>query len=223
MDRNKAPLNIANNQNFTQNNQQNTHYHYEQLQQQQQPNLEEEQAIIQYYVYEDFQNFLNLLYSFQAVKEFFKKNPEHILIKISENKLLTQMNLSNSIHYDLQMTSKHPKQIECLQKNKKALKSQIREVCPQEFEKEIKFYEEYCLNEKVSIKRLELKATQLKANFNEGVLQQILPQIQTVENKVNYIRKNKKYQIPSIQDMKKIAEQYKDQTNQKLKEQKIKL
>ncbi|CAD8178955.1 unnamed protein product [Paramecium pentaurelia] len=56
---------------------------------------------IQYYVYEDLQNFVNLLYSLIAVKEYFKENPSHPMIFICRNKIILQLNISNSIHTDL--------------------------------------------------------------------------------------------------------------------------
>ncbi|CAD8097655.1 unnamed protein product [Paramecium sonneborni] len=200
----------------------NTNYHYQQQEQQYKSiNQQQEQALILYYIYEDFQNFLNLLYSFQAVKQHFRKDPQNIMVQICENKLLTQMNLSNAIHLDLQRNSGNDNLQIFLINNKKYLKSQISQIKNQspELISYIQYYEQYCLCDKVEMLKKELVPVQLKANFNEKVLQQIIPQIQAVDKRVNQIRQTKNYQIPNMQMMKQRAEQYKQETISKLKYQ----
>ncbi|CAD8163628.1 unnamed protein product [Paramecium pentaurelia] len=217
--------NIANNSNFVvsnNNHQQNVNYHYQQQQQQQkQFNQQEEQALILFYIYEDFQNFLNLLYQFIIVKEQFKTDPKNILVSICENKLITQMNLSNSIHYDLSKNQKNSDLISFLKKNKNDIKQNIRSVCPtkcdKEIDKYIQYYENFCLSENVQINNMELKPTQLKVNFNEEVLQKIFPQIQAMDNRINQIRQTQNYNIPSYDQIKSKAQQYQQETLSKLK------
>ncbi|CAD8116586.1 unnamed protein product [Paramecium primaurelia] len=212
--------NIANNSNFVvsnNNHQQNVNYHYQQQQQQQkQFNQQEEQALILFYIYEDFQNFLNLLYQFIIVKEQFKTDPQNILVSICENKLITQMNLSNSIHYDLSKNQKNSDLISFLKKNKNDIKKNIRSVCPtkcdKEIDKYIQYYENICLSENVQIYNMELIPTQLKVNFNEEVLQKIFPQIQAKYNNSTKEDKPKITNLPRLYQIKSNSYQYQQDT-----------
>ncbi|CAD8118857.1 unnamed protein product [Paramecium primaurelia] len=61
---------------------------------------QQEKALIEYYVYEDIQNLINLLYSRKAIHEYFQNDPNNPIVILSNNKVILQLNLSSGIHKD---------------------------------------------------------------------------------------------------------------------------
>ncbi|CAD8108046.1 unnamed protein product [Paramecium primaurelia] len=125
---------------------------------------------IQYYVYEDLQNFVNLLYSLIAVKEHFKENPSHPMIVICRNKIILQLNISNSIHTDLINQYKNTlKQI--LQKEKQNAKkiiNQFKLLLGDEYQLHIDNYISNSLNDELSMKSLSIEKLDIQTSPDQN-------------------------------------------------------
>ncbi|CAK57393.1 unnamed protein product (macronuclear) [Paramecium tetraurelia] len=74
---------------------------YQRMQLKQMQTQIKNQVQTQFYVDENQQNFINLLYSLRIVNEHFKGQKKPPMVIICRNKVILQINLSNSIHYDL--------------------------------------------------------------------------------------------------------------------------
>ncbi|CAD8145164.1 unnamed protein product [Paramecium octaurelia] len=193
------------------------------LQQLKQKNIEQE-ALIQYYVYEDFQNLINLIYSYQAVKKHFKNHPGHPAIILSKNKIKLQLNISNSIHSDLYQTNKNSQDQTILKVQKQNVKSIIKkmgnDIQMNDLDKESQAYLEqyikYSLGDYVELKQFELEKTNWDYNFNQGVLDKVLPQISYVDEQIRSLRQRKCYNIPTAQQIKLKAKEYERLTESKL-------
>ncbi|CAK58109.1 unnamed protein product (macronuclear) [Paramecium tetraurelia] len=114
---------------------------------------------IEYYVYEDLQNFVNLLYSLKAVKEHFKEYPSHPMIVLSRNKVILQLNLSNAIHYDLisQYKDNLKKVLLKEKEHAKNIINQFKLILGDEYQQHIDYFLSNVLNEKISMKNLNLE------------------------------------------------------------------
>ncbi|CAK73843.1 unnamed protein product (macronuclear) [Paramecium tetraurelia] len=158
------------------------------------------QAQIQYFVFQDLQYVINLLYQLKAVAQHFK-NSEHTMVKLCNNKLMLQLNISYGIHFDqLQQFQKDQTNLNFLiaQRNtaKGILESIIGKMNHDEqklLKEQLEFIEDYktnCLGSQCNLKQYSLKNTNLTPQFNEQVLQQLIHSIQQVDNQVTHIKEN---------------------------------
>ncbi|CAD8109095.1 unnamed protein product [Paramecium primaurelia] len=192
--------------------------------QKQKQNNDEEQVLIQYYVYQDFQNLINLLYSYQAVKNYFIDQPYHSAIILSRNKIILQLNISNSIHYDLQQTNKNTSGQDTLEKEKKNVKNILynmkNDLNMKDLDNEclgyLNIYTQNSLAEYVQIKQIPLEQSNINYNFNQNVLDKVLPQISFLDEQIKQLRQRKQYHIPSESQIKQKAKEYQKITYNKL-------
>ncbi|CAK64860.1 unnamed protein product (macronuclear) [Paramecium tetraurelia] len=194
------------------------------FQKQKYQNIEQQEALIQYYVYEDFQNLINLLYSYQVVKRHFKSQPRHPAIILSKNKIMLQLSISNSIHSDLYQTNKSYQDQNILKKEKENVKSMIKKMrndiqnndLDKESEAYLELYIKYSMGDHIEFKQFELQKMNQDYNFNQGVLDKIFPQISYVDEQIKSLRQRKYYNIPSVQQIKIKAQEYERLTENKL-------
>ncbi|CAK83658.1 unnamed protein product, partial (macronuclear) [Paramecium tetraurelia] len=169
------------------------------------------QAEIQYYIYQDLQNIINLIQSRKAVLEHFKNDPNHGMITQSNNKLILQLNLSNAIHSEQQQIYKEqPQLIEFLQKERNKAYEILEKIIDnndqllnsnQNNDYFIPYYlQKYKLRYAKQEFKLEdqfpLQDTNQVAKFDEGVLQNMISSISNVDNQIQQIRMNKSYRVP---------------------------
>ncbi|CAD8102346.1 unnamed protein product [Paramecium sonneborni] len=186
------------------------------MQAQVQKSQQQQQAQTQYFVYQDLQNIINLLYSLQAVNKFFKDQgqDDHPMIKLSRNKVILQLNLSNAIHYDL---LSQEESLKILKQAKIEALSILTQLEPElkEFENFIKIYKENCFSSKIVLNPQNLEKTELEANFNQNVLSKILSSIQSVDQEIKALQQSD-YKVPDAKEVKKKANEYKKLTIQSL-------
>ncbi|CAD8127271.1 unnamed protein product [Paramecium sonneborni] len=192
--------------------------------------LQSKQSLIQYYVYQDLQNFINLIFSIKAVKEHFKDNLDHPMVEICNNKIILQLNLSNGIHIDQHQQYKKDKDDEKYYNKEKINAQKILEEVIKQFQQsinekqkkllseqfhQIELYKKYCLGEIFELKQFQLKNTNLPTQFNHKVVSQILNSVKQVDGEVNGIVENKQYNQPNqIEIQQKAEQQYQLTRNQ---------
>ncbi|CAD8130923.1 unnamed protein product [Paramecium sonneborni] len=76
-----------------------------------QQNVKQEEALIEFYVYQDLQNLINLLFSREAVLEHLQNDQNNPMVTLSNNKVILQFNLSSGIHQDLKNQYQHNRQL----------------------------------------------------------------------------------------------------------------
>ncbi|CAD8198208.1 unnamed protein product [Paramecium pentaurelia] len=183
-----------------------------------QQSFKEEQALIQYYVYQDLQNFINLLYSMKAIQQYFANEPNHPAITLSINKVILQLNISNSIHYDLDKEHKGIQAQHCIIEERYKVQNMLKSFY-NEFgqgqQQLINNYIQNSLQQKVSIKQLALQQTQ-DFVFNQNLLNQLIPQVEVIEQQIQHIKQAKYYRIPDQQEIKNKAIDFQNQTKYKL-------
>ncbi|CAD8101198.1 unnamed protein product [Paramecium primaurelia] len=173
------------------------------------------QILIQFYVYQDLQNFVNLLYSLKEVNDFFKEQKNHAMVKLCRNKVILQMNLSNCIHYDLTQQNGSSGILLDEKKNAASLLKQLEPEL-EEFQLYIQWYQTNCLNKNVNLKQQHLEDIQIVANFNQNVLSQIIPAINSIDEQVKNLQGQKQFITPSINQIREKAIKFKDHTKESL-------
>ncbi|CAD8091231.1 unnamed protein product [Paramecium primaurelia] len=200
-------------------------YNQTQIYKQQQ---QQEEALIEYYVYQDLQNLINLLYSRKAIHEYFQDDPTNPLVILSNNKVILQLNLSSGIHTDLQYQYKN--ELKNKLKNEKSIALQTLKYVAQELMNQggtqnqhqdptkdylnqfIQNYED----DKLHLNQFQLQSTNYVPQFNEQVLSKIISSIQVVDHQTNQVRQNGSYQKPTQQQLLDRAYVYFHMTKQKL-------
>ncbi|CAD8165019.1 unnamed protein product [Paramecium octaurelia] len=183
------------------------------------------QAQIQYYVYQDLQYVINLLYQMKAVAQHFK-NSEHTMVKLCNNKLMLQLNISFGIHLDqLQQSQRNETNFYFLKAQKNnafmILESIIQKMSDNEKEllKEqlecIQNYMTNCLGPQYNWRQYQLKATNMTPQFNDQVLQQLINSIQQVDNQVTHIKENSNSSFP-LEQIERTAQQFERKTQEQL-------
>ncbi|CAD8192525.1 unnamed protein product [Paramecium pentaurelia] len=202
-------------------------YNQTQIYKQQQ---QQEEALIEYYVYQDLQNLINLLYSRKAIHEYFQDDPTNPLVILSNNKVILQLNLSSGIHTDLQYQYQYKNELKNKLKNEKSIALQTLKYVAQELMNQggtqnqhqdptkdylnqfIQNYED----EMFHLNQFQLQSTNYVPQFNEQVLSKIISSIQVVDHQTNQVRQNGTYQKPTQQQLLDRAYVYFHMTNQKL-------
>ncbi|CAD8207019.1 unnamed protein product [Paramecium octaurelia] len=196
-------------------------------------NQKQEEAQIEYFVYQDLQNLINLLYSKQAVLEHFHNNPNNQMVTLSDNKIILQLNLSGGIHQDLQQQySNNPYLSSKLQHERNYALQTLKNVA-QQFENQFNPFSQNqeLVNDPIGLylkkyinnyesgqfekNQFELLKTDLESQFNQQVLQKVISSIQTVDTQINQIRQDGN-QKPTQEQIIQRAEQYKQMTKIKL-------
>ncbi|CAK93559.1 unnamed protein product (macronuclear) [Paramecium tetraurelia] len=198
---------------------------YEQQQQQiqiqklNQKQYEEVQSI-RYYIYDNLQFLINLLYSSKAVNEHFENDPQHPMRIIARNKITLQLNLSNSIQFDQSFQYKSDSKLnQVLQMEKQNAKQLLEQLSPefkQEFANYLEIYKKSSLDQNIEMRSLNLEQTNLETKFDSNVLQSIINSIQQVDKTTQQFREQKAYNIPNIQDILTNANNYYEKTKQQL-------
>ncbi|CAD8182501.1 unnamed protein product [Paramecium octaurelia] len=181
------------------------------------------QTEIQYYIYQDLQNTINLMYARKAVLEYFKNNPTHEMITQSNNKLILQLNLSNTIHFDQQQQYKEQPQLLKFLKEERSKAYKILEkmidnnglflnrnqsnddVVPKYFKE---YKQRYAKQEFKMNDQIPLQQTNQVTTFDEGVLSNIISSIQNTDNQIDQIRRNKSYKVPDPNEILQKANDY---------------
>ncbi|CAD8124546.1 unnamed protein product [Paramecium sonneborni] len=179
----------------------------------------EQQILIQYYVYQDFQNLINLLYSLEAVKNYFQNQPNHPLITLSRNKIILQLNISNTIHYDQYVSHKSSSNIKTLNDQKENVQKMIKNIkldLDFECQNYLDSYQENSLKQIVTINQIQQQKSFQNYNFNQNILQSIIPQISIVDQRIQLLRQSKQSYIPSESEVKQKAKEYQQLTLNKL-------
>ncbi|CAD8182499.1 unnamed protein product [Paramecium octaurelia] len=193
----------------------------------------QEQVEIQYFIYQDLQNLINIIYQRKAVLEFFKNNPTHEMITQSNNKLILQLNLSKAIHFDQYQQYKEQPQLfkflreerskaytilnEMIDNKDQFLKgNQSNEVVIPTYLK--KYKEQYKTQDFKMNDQIPLQETNQVAKFDEGILQKIISSIQNTDNQIDQIRRNKSYKVPDQKEILQNANNYYNWTSQQLKQ-----
>ncbi|CAD8124543.1 unnamed protein product [Paramecium sonneborni] len=180
-----------------------------------QPLQQEHKSLIQYYIYQDFQNLVNLLYSMMAIKNYFVKQTDHPMIPIGRNKVILQLNLSNSIHYDLQRTYQSEKAKEFIYEERGKVKRMIGGLNQElgiELQQFINDYQKNSLNKEVGVFQIPSNMQQQRSqgqNFNQNnldkFLDQFLNQLEVIDKQVSKIQTTKYYMVPNIDEIRKKA------------------
>ncbi|CAD8042891.1 unnamed protein product [Paramecium primaurelia] len=212
------------------------YYQYQKQAQIFQQHQKQEEALIEYYVYQDVQNLINLLYSRKAVLEHFQNIQNNPIVTLSNNKIILQLNLSNGIHRDLQQQYSNNFQLKtklisekkiALYTLKKVVQSLENQVTSQNGQQEFMYINDpvkQYLNEFIKkyefeqfdSNQIELLETNQVAQFNEQVLQTIISSIQSIDAQTNQIRQNGSNYKPTQQELINRAEQYYYMTKDKL-------
>ncbi|CAD8167788.1 unnamed protein product [Paramecium octaurelia] len=181
---------------------------------QQQQQLED-QALIQYYIFEDYQNLINLIYSLQTVNEFFKDDPDNEMVILCRNKVINQLNLSNAIHHDIQETYKDQNYRYFIKQEKQKVKELVSHL-PPDIQNSIylQMYGKNSLTENIQSTHQELE--KMNSSFNNKVVSQIFSSMHIVDQKVSQIQSQKHYIVPSSNDVLEKAKQYQNLTQIKL-------
>ncbi|CAD8195763.1 unnamed protein product [Paramecium octaurelia] len=150
---------------------------------------------IEYYVYEDLQNFVNLLYSLKAVKEHFKEYPYHPMTVLCRNKVILQLNLSNAIHFDLMSQYQNNlRQVLLKEKeNAKNIINQFKLLLGDEYLQHIDYYISNSLNEKLSVKNLILETLDESNSQNNYQNFNLFGQAQDAQKILSHWIKSKTY------------------------------
>ncbi|CAD8062915.1 unnamed protein product [Paramecium primaurelia] len=196
----------------------------------------QEQAQIQYYIYEDLQNIINLIYQRNAILEYFRDDPGHDMVILSNNKLILQLNLSSSIHFDqTQYYKKQQPQLFQFLKDERQKAYKILEKLfddndqtknykndhlnkNKEIKDYLKKYKQFYENQDFILNQFKQQPTNLVPKFNEGVLSKIISSIQTVDSQVDQIRNTQYYKTPNQQEIESKAIQYQENTKMKLQD-----
>ncbi|CAK81352.1 unnamed protein product (macronuclear) [Paramecium tetraurelia] len=157
---------------------------------------------------------MNLLYSLKIIQDCFPTQPDHPAIIMGKKKLTLQLNISNSIHFDLERTHMNQQALQCIQKERNNVIGMFRT-----FEKELhpeqqwflRMYKENNLSQSVNIKQLPFAQTQ-EFTFNENLLNQLIPQVEQIDQQIQNVKQAKYYHVPSEQEIKKNAEQFQAMT-----------
>ncbi|CAD8099511.1 unnamed protein product [Paramecium primaurelia] len=186
---------------------------------------QQEQALIQYYIYKDLQNLINLIQSRKAVLDYFLNDLNHPMVTSSNNKILLQLNLSNGIHFDQQqqyskdktltnfLKEERKKAFEILKQvidnkdnliNKEDSLYQSLQIYKSKYEKQ-----QFELNEEY-----QLQPTQQDNKFDQNVVSKIISSIQTVDFDINQIKGY--FPVPSQKEILQKANDYQNKAKQKL-------
>ncbi|CAD8094686.1 unnamed protein product [Paramecium sonneborni] len=174
---------------------------------------------IQYYIYEDLQNLVNLLYSFKAVNEHFKNNLKHPMITVSRNKIILQLNLSNGIYLDLQQQyQKNPFKYVLLEEKKNALKiiNQFAQALGIDYQSYIDYFKSNSLSEIISFKQQNLEKVTFSGSSNSQQTTNIFLQTQKNEKIFSHWINSKTYNSKSFDSFIFKAISYKQLTEIKL-------
>ncbi|CAD8129470.1 unnamed protein product [Paramecium sonneborni] len=197
---------------------------YEQQQQVQIQKLsqkqQKEEQLIRYYLYENLQYFINLIYSLKAVNQHFINDPQHPMKILARNKIVLQSNLSNCIQYDQSSQYQSDPQLnQVLQQERQFAKQLLEQLSPElkeEFQSYLKIYKNNSLNQNIQVHQQKLEQTNLDSKFNQKVLQSIIDKIFLVDETTGQFSGQKTYNSPTIQDIIQKAENYSEKTRQQL-------
>ncbi|CAD8105606.1 unnamed protein product [Paramecium sonneborni] len=211
----------------------NNKYNQQQLVKIQQEQQLQEQAQIQYYIYEDLQNIINLIQQRDAVIEYFKNDCAHEMVTLCNNKLILQLNISSSIHYDqTQQYRKQPELLKILKKERENAYKILEKFIGNNDQKinsngkqknngsvlnDLQQYRNNYKDQKFELNQFKQQQTNLVPKFHEGVLSTIISSIQSVDSQVDQVKKTKYYKIPHFEDIQEKAIKYYKTTQQKLK------
>ncbi|CAK87546.1 unnamed protein product (macronuclear) [Paramecium tetraurelia] len=175
----------------------------------------QDQALIQYYIFEDYQNLINLIYSLQTVNEFFKDDPDNEMVVLCRNKVINQLNLSNTIHLDIQETYKDQDYAYFIKQEKQKVKELVSHLPPNiQNSIYLQMYSQRSLSENIQSTHQELE--KMDSSFISNVVSQIFSSMHIVDQKVSQIQSQKYYKIPSPYDVLDKAQQYQSLTQIKL-------
>ncbi|CAD8127813.1 unnamed protein product [Paramecium sonneborni] len=219
---------------------------YQNQQQTYQQSQIQQQLEIRYYVYQDLQNIINLIYSRNAVLEHFQNYPNHPMVTLSNNKLLLQLNLSNAIQLDqtqqyqresnlsnylkqerqkaytilnkviIETKSSHQNSSQIIKNNEIELGYVNNEDSIQTAL--IEYSNDYKNGNFKLNKQYKLQETGLVGKFDESVLSKIISSIQNVDSKINQLRNGQRYDPLTEEDILQTAKKYKKNAEKKLKE-----
>ncbi|CAD8062979.1 unnamed protein product [Paramecium primaurelia] len=177
----------------------------------------QDQALIQYYIFEDYQNLINLIYSLQTVNDYFKDDPNNEMVILCRNKVISQLNLSNTIHQDIQETYKNSNYQQFISKEKQKVKEMVSHLPPNVKDSiYLQMYKQNSLSEKIISSYQRLEEMDITPNFDNQVVSQIFSSMQLIDQKVNQIQSQNHYTVPSYKDVIEKAKQYQNLTQQKL-------
>ncbi|CAD8127815.1 unnamed protein product [Paramecium sonneborni] len=214
--------NVQNNNNSNKNVNSNKNGYGENQQQIYYQSQIQQQSEIRYYVYQDLQNIINLIYSRNAVLEHFKNDPNHPMVTLINNKMLLQLNLSNTIQLDqTQQYQRDSNLFDFLKQERmnanRILKNVIFNQKKDSIQTALIEYSNDYQNGNFKLnKQYKLQETGLVAKFDESVLSKILSSIQNVDYKINQLRNGQIYDVPKELDIIKKAENYQIQAKQLL-------
>ncbi|CAD8090408.1 unnamed protein product [Paramecium primaurelia] len=181
---------------------------------------QQEEQLIRYYIFENLQYFINLIYSLKAVNEHFQNDPQHPMKIIARNKIVLQSNLSNSIQYDQQYQYKSDSKLyQVLQQEKLNAKQLLEQLSPElkeEFQSYIDAYKTYSLNQNIQMCSQNLEQTNLQSKFDQKVLQSVINSISSVDQTTQQFKEQKIYNRPKMQDVILKAQNYYEKTKQQL-------
>ncbi|CAK68409.1 unnamed protein product (macronuclear) [Paramecium tetraurelia] len=208
-----------------------SHQHQAQTYQQKQS---QEEALIKFYVYQDLQNLINLIYSRNAVLEHFKDDPNNSIVTLSNNKVILQLNLSIGIHQDLkQQYSRNHNLQQILQRERNTAYQTLKDVT-QKSQRQISTSNQTKIFLKDSVEnylntytqnyemgyfgsnQFQLQQTNYAPQFNEQTLSKLISSMQSIDAQTNQIGTNGNYQAPTPEYILQRAQDYYSMTKQKL-------
>ncbi|CAD8194905.1 unnamed protein product [Paramecium pentaurelia] len=186
---------------------------------------QQEQALIQYYIYQDLQNLINLIQSRKAVLDYFQNDLNHPMVTSSNNKILLQLNLSNGIHFDQQKQySKDKTLTDFLKEQRKKAYEILKQVIDNKdnlinkgdsLYQSLQTYKSKYQNSQFGLnEEYQLQPTQQDNKFDQNVLSKIISSIQTVDFDINQIQGY--FPVPSQKEILQKANDYQNKAKQKL-------
>ncbi|CAD8127817.1 unnamed protein product [Paramecium sonneborni] len=180
----------------------------------------QQQSEIRYYVYQDLQNIINLIYSRNAVLEHFQNYPNHPMVTLINNKILLQLNLSNTIHFCLQQENQKNRNLSNFliqqrmnanrilknvidsnkQQKNQSLIYQNNQKQMNSLENELQKYKYFYESQNFQLNQFQLQETGLAAKFDESVFPKIFDQ------QINQLNNGQLQDITSEKDIIKRAE-----------------
>ncbi|CAD8052180.1 unnamed protein product [Paramecium sonneborni] len=183
-----------------QNNQQHQFPNHQiQSQQQKSKNTEmnSQQEYIKYTVRQDFLNVIGIAVDYNTVLEKFQNDTKQDeLLKVMQNRLILQVNLSNSIHSDLYHQFKNsPNMQQLLKAEKEQAKKNLKLLDQEKFYQAtivlLKKYEENCLVDQPIIKHEALNLITCQPQFNPETIGKVIGSINTTDQKYQDIQNGK--------------------------------
>ncbi|CAD8148843.1 unnamed protein product [Paramecium pentaurelia] len=187
--------------------------------------INSEEQVVKFTVRQDFLNVIGIAADFQAaIESQIKEQNFDQIMAMLHNKLILQVNLSSSIHYDQQyecQKSHHLKEI--LYQEKLKAKQFLKSILDQQkfdpkIEQHLRIYLNNCLGDRPQMLQEPLNSIKYKTEFNQDTVQKILGSMNSTDQKYRDLQSGKtQAEELSISQIDQYIKKRKDATQKKLK------